>query len=56
MREDHREALDKMFPEGYFLIYTVPDGNLRMNYVNPHGYDLLGYCRDWAMENLYQGE
>ncbi len=56
MREDHREVLERMFPDGYFLIYTVPDGNLRMNYVNPNGYDLLAYCRDWAVDNLKKEE
>lgn len=36
MREDHMEALDKMFPDGYIIVYTCPDLQLRMSLFNPH--------------------
>jgi hypothetical protein len=35
MREDHLEALDKMFPDGYLIVYTQPNSNIRMSYYNP---------------------
>ena len=35
MREDHLEALDKMFPDGYLIVYTQPSGDIRMSYWNP---------------------
>lgn len=41
MREDHLEAMDKMFPKGYCLLYTCPNGDFRMTHYNPHQYVLL---------------
>ena len=41
MREDHLEALDKMFPDGYLIVYTQPNNNIRMSYYNPHRAQLL---------------
>lgn len=46
MREDYLEQLDKMFPQGYVICYTNPDGNLRMSLYNPHRYDLIGEIHD----------
>ena len=36
MREDYLEAIDKMFPDGYIIVYTNPDGQIRMSLHNPH--------------------
>lgn len=36
MREDHLEVLDKMFPDGYLIVYTCPDNQIRMSLFNPH--------------------
>lgn len=36
MREDHQEILDKMFPDGWGLLYTCPDGQIRWAHFNPH--------------------
>ncbi len=36
MREDHSEALDKMFPHGYVLLYACPNLDLRLALYNPH--------------------
>jgi hypothetical protein len=41
MREDHLESLEKMFPRGYVMIYTCPDGSMRVSMFNPQGYDIL---------------
>lgn len=36
MREDHMEAIDAMYPDGYLIVYTCKDGQLRMSLYNPH--------------------
>jgi len=36
MREDHLESLDKMFPDGYVIVYSCPDSQLRLSLFNPH--------------------
>lgn len=36
MEENKLEALDKMFPDGYLIIYTCNDGQIRMNMNNQH--------------------
>jgi len=36
MREDFSEKMDEMFPEGYVVIYTCPDGQIRFAAHNPH--------------------
>lgn len=41
MREDHLERLDKMFPEGYVIVYTCPNGTARMSLYNPNKYELI---------------
>lgn len=53
MREDYQDNLDKMFSDGYVVIYTCPDAQIRMNIYNPHSsevlykyYDLLQTERD----------
>lgn len=37
MREDYQEQLDKMFPDGYVIVYTNPNSAIRINIYNPHG-------------------
>lgn len=44
MREDQVEILDKLFPEGYVIVYTVPKG-LRIHKHNPQLME--------ALESLY---
>ena len=36
--EDHMETLDKIFPNGYLIVYTCPDEQMRMSLYNPHKY------------------
>ena len=52
MREDYQEQLDKMFPEGYVIVYTFDKENdfLRVRYYNPHGYKGIEQMRDWVLD------
>lgn len=36
MREDYLEALERMFPDGFLVLYSCPDGQLRALVHNPH--------------------
>lgn len=40
------ESMDKMFPDGFLLIYTTPDSQIRKHYFNPHGYGDLADIHD----------
>jgi hypothetical protein len=35
MREDYIEQLDKMFPDGYAIVYTCEDGQTRFSHYCP---------------------
>ena len=35
MREDFSESLDKMFPDGYAIAYTNPNGIMRFSHYDP---------------------
>ena len=37
MWEDYLEALDKMFPDGYVIVYTTPGNTIRLGLYNPIG-------------------
>lgn len=39
MREDYIEQLDKMFPDGYVIVYTCPNNTIRLSLYNPHQYE-----------------
>jgi hypothetical protein len=41
VREDFMEQLDKMFPDGYIVLYTNPNSTFRMSLYNPHKYELI---------------
>lgn len=36
MQENYQDAMDAMFPQGYLIIYTCPDGQVRFNKYNPN--------------------
>lgn len=40
MREDHEEALMKMFPKGYLITYVQPNNDVAYHWHNPNN-DLL---------------
>ena len=46
MREDYLEQLDKMFPQGYVICYTNPNGDFRMSLFNPYRYEFIGKVYD----------
>lgn len=35
MREDYQDKIDAMFPDGYLILYCLPDGQVRFNKFNP---------------------
>lgn len=41
MREDYMEQLDKMFPDGYVIVYTCEDKQIRLSLYNPHKYEQI---------------
>ena len=41
MREDFMEELDRMFPEGYVILYTCPNSTFRMSLYNPNKYEII---------------
>lgn len=41
MREDYIERLDSMFPNGYLIVYTCDDSQIRMGLFNPHKDDSI---------------
>ena len=36
MKESDLEKMDNMFPNGYVVIYTCPDNQIRLSLYNPH--------------------
>ena len=51
MREDYQEQLDKMFPQGYVIVYTFPDSiDMRCHYWNTKQYEALKMYRDVILE------
>lgn len=45
------EAMDKMFPRGYVVVYACPDGQVRLSLYNPHGYPSIQRAHDLLAEN-----
>ena len=35
------EKLDEMYPNGYLIVYTCPDNQLRLSLFNPHRDNLI---------------
>lgn len=51
MREDYQEQLDKMFPQGYVIVYTFPEGiDMRCHYWNPKRYEAIEMYRNVILE------
>lgn len=50
MREDYLESLDKMFPQGYAIAYTCPDGQMRFSHFNPNEVDQIQRFYELAQE------
>ena len=39
VREDYLEQMEKMFPNGYLILYTNPNDTLRIGLFNPEELD-----------------
>ena len=51
MREDYQEQLDKMFPQGYVIVYTFPDSDvMRCHHWNPKRYEALELYKNAVLE------
>lgn len=50
MREDYLESLDKMFPDGYVIVYTCPDSQIRLSLYNPHRYENINHYHEILKE------
>ena len=53
MQENHQEALDKMFPRGYLILYGCPDGQLRFAKWNPEHQEVI---EDWHLTIVAMGK
>lgn len=45
MREIDQDKMDAIFPNGYMIFYTCPDGQVRFNIYNPNRIEVLN---KWA--------
>lgn len=46
MREDHQEALERMFPKGYIITYIQPNTEPAYAWYNPNEDDfIIGYLQ-----------
>lgn len=46
MKENDEETLQKMFPEGYVIVYTMKDKTIWLQHFNPKKYPDLEEFRD----------
>jgi hypothetical protein len=51
VREDFMEKLDALFPDGYVIVYTCPDSQLRMSLYNPHKDETIERYHQLLKEN-----
>lgn len=51
MQENHQEALDKMFPDGWLIFYVCSDSYARLAYFNPHKFTAIAAVNDLIIEN-----
>lgn len=54
MEENKLESLDKMFPDGWVLVYTCPDRQIRMGMNNPNSIPDIFHYHDLLKENQYE--
>jgi len=56
MREDYLEQLEKMFPDGYVLVYTCKNNTVRLGFYNPEGLDELEHTKELILQSdTWQG-
>ena len=51
MREIDIETLDKMFPKGYVIVYTLLDNQIRVAKYNPMNDETLHRCNEILTAN-----
>lgn len=56
MRKIDQDILDEMFPNGYMIFYTNPDGQIRFNILNPHGIEVFNKWASMLMESNQAGD
>lgn len=53
MKEIDLETMGKMFPDGWVLVYTNPDRQIRMGMNNPNGWPHLFHYHDLIKDNQF---
>lgn len=51
MKEVDVESLDKMFPKGYVIVYTLPNDDIRVAMFNPERDEYLFKCNEVLTDN-----
>jgi len=51
VREDYLEQLDKLFPDGYVIAYTCPNGTIRLGRYNPKTIEELDKLQEHILES-----
>jgi hypothetical protein len=52
VREDQLEVIEDAFPSGYLIIYTQPNGNIRMAFHNPLNLKQINETAEFVKENF----
>jgi hypothetical protein len=50
VKENINEFLEESFPDGYVIVYTNPNGDLRVGRFNPKGFEELEKYHDLILE------
>lgn len=50
MREDYEEQLQKMFPDGFMILYTCANDTIRYNFYNPGDFQELDLIREHLLK------
>ena len=56
MREDFQEKLDQMFPDGWGIAYTCPDGTIRWAHYDPNKCEQIARLWELAKELNMENE
>lgn len=56
MREIDQDTIDAIFPEGYMIFYTNPDGQIRFNIYNPNRIEVFNKWAAILMESSEAGD
>lgn len=56
MREDYREKLEKMFPNGWVIYYVNPNETANVSYFNPHKVSQIYEVHDYILDTRQEDE